>query len=341
MKLATFEVCTPVGGITRIGALIDGDRLIDLNAGYALYLKEMRKLPKPREEANVWVPADMLGFLEGEEYSMEQARITIDYVRSLPEDKCGLDGQKIVYALGEVKLRAPVLRPPVMADCSCYDSHLSEQYLAHHGKPLPEFWYEKATWYRQNPTTVVGTEETIYAPDYSSEVRFDFEGEIGVFIGKKGYNLSDEEAKAYIAGYTIYNDVSERAVAEHEMPLELGPSKGKEFEHSNVIGPFLVTPDEIDYDSLSMTVRVNGVQVAHSSTAGMYHTFNRVIASMSRCKVVYPGDFIGSGTIGHCTGMDRSTNVTLKPGDVVELEVPGIGILKNRVAPISEFCIKA
>ena len=166
-------------------------------------------------------------------------------------------------------------------------------------------------------------------PHYTKEL--DFEMEFGVYIGKKGINIKEEQAEDYIAGFTIYNDLSARDVQSVEMQMRLGPTKGKNFEHSNIMGPCLVTPDEIDYNNLKMIARVNGEVIANDNSKDMYHKFPKIISFISEEEYLYPGDFIASGTSPHGTTHASTLKRWLVAGDIVEMEVEGIGVIRNEV----------
>jgi 2-keto-4-pentenoate hydratase/2-oxohepta-3-ene-1,7-dioic acid hydratase in catechol pathway len=158
----------------------------------------------------------------------------------------------------------------------------------------------------------------------------DYELEFGVYIGRTAINVSRENAASYIFGYSIFNDFSARDFQVAEMGGMTGPCKSKDFATGNSIGPWIVTPDEIvDPYSLTMSSRVNGETWCSGNSSGMLHTFEDMIAYVSRDEPLFPGEFFGSGTVGGGTGME--INRFLKDGDVVELEVEGLGILRNRI----------
>jgi len=148
-------------------------------------------------------------------------------------------------------------------------------------------------------------------------------------IGRRGKDIPVEEAHRYIAGFTIFNDFSARDQQMREAPIGMGPSKGKDFDTGNAIGPYLVTPDELDVTNLRMVARVNGEVWSEGSSRGMHFSFAQLIAHVSQSETIYPGELWGSGTVTNGCGLELGRS--LQPGDVVELEVEGIGILRNRV----------
>ena len=142
--------------------------------------------------------------------------------------------------------------------------------------------------------------------------------------------ISKANAREYIFGYLIFNDFSARDQQMREMQGQLGPTKGKDFDTANVMGPWLVTADEIpDPYALTMTAKVNGVEWSRGSSGEMHHKFEDILAHVSRDETIYPGEFFGSGTVGSGCGLEQGKFLAI--GDVVELEVSGLGVLTNRV----------
>ena len=323
MKLVTFEVPTPVGYIQRIGA-IHQNRLIDLNMGYTCYLTEKHGGKQACELAAAMLPPDMVAFFRRGAEGEDRARLIIDYVvkRQVKSEPFGPQGEKVVYHMAEVKLKAPVPRPNSLRDYLSFEGHSSFS-----GKrQLDKGWYEMPVCYKGNPDTVIGPDEIIPWPAFTDLL--DYELEYGICIGKEGRNIPRERAEEYIAGYTIFNDVSARDIQLKEMLAGgLGPAKGK--DTCSVMGPCLVTPDEVDPDNLRMMARINGEIWSDNNSRTSYWTWPQIIEFASMDETLYPGDFLGSGTVEHGCGMEL--NRWIQPGDVIELEVEGIGILRNRV----------
>jgi 2-keto-4-pentenoate hydratase/2-oxohepta-3-ene-1,7-dioic acid hydratase in catechol pathway len=323
MKLVTFVVCTPVGQIQRIGATHQ-NWIIDLNMGYTRYLADKHGNGEAYELAAAMLPPDMILFFRRGKQGIDKARLTIDYVAKY-QGKGSLVGprdEKIVYEMNEVELKAPVPRPNSLRDYLSFEGHSSFS-----GKrQLDKGWYELPVCYKGNADTVIGPDEVIPWPAFTDLL--DYELEYGVYVGKEGKNIPRERAEDYIAGYTIFNDVSARDIQLKEMLAGgLGPAKGK--DTCSIMGPCLVTPDEVDPKNLRMTARVNGELWSDNNSGTAYWTWPQIIEFASMDETLYPGDFLGSGTVEHGCGMEL--NRWIKPGDVVELEVEGIGILRNRV----------
>ena len=215
---------------------------------------------------------------------------------------------------------------------------------------IPEF-DQFPVFYFTNHNAIFGEGEIVVEEDHLQKL--DFELEAAIVIGKKGKNISSKDADSYIAGYTIMNDLSARKLQMEEMKLNLGPAKGKDF--ATVIGPYLVTADELEkntietpsgnkYD-LRMTAKHNGKLISEGNLKDMNWTFAEIIERASYGVELYPGDVIGSGTVG--TGCylelngtsaleakekgEEFTPIWLKEGDTIELEIDGLGILKNKI----------
>jgi 2-keto-4-pentenoate hydratase/2-oxohepta-3-ene-1,7-dioic acid hydratase in catechol pathway len=324
MRYSTFQVATPAGPLTRIGAT-QGGKLVDLTAAAAFAFREQGE-PDAAEYARFLVPPDMIRFLSrgAKARAAVEASLPLVAEAAAAGEAVGLEGQRILYDFSEVRLLAPVPRPNIVWDSMVFLEHVKM------GRDvIPEVFFEAPPYFTQSPAIVAGPQDPIVKPRFTEQL--DFEFEFGIFIGKKGINIPADEAEDYIAGFTVYNDVSARDVQFREMEMMLGPAKGKNFEGSNVMGPTLVTPDEIDYDAMRMVARVNGDVVADDHSSAMYHKFPRIIEWLSEEEYLYPCDFIASGTCDHGTCMTSTLQRWLEVGDVVELEVEGLGVLRNEV----------
>lgn len=252
---------------------------------------------------------------------------------------------------------------PVPAPTSCRDGYAFRQHVAAARRNrrvdmIPEF-DQYPIFYFTNHNAIQGPGDVLCMPDHFDKL--DFELEAAIVICKFGRNIPAAEADNYIGGFMIMNDMSARTLQMEEMKLNLGPAKGKDF--STVIGPMLVTPDELEHllipakpghtgnnYNLKMTCRVNGVQVSEGNMGDMDWTFAEIIERCAYGANIYPGDVIGSGTVG--TGCFLELNGTgkrenpdyqeqwLQPGDVVEMDIDGLGTLKNTiVAEETDFSI--
>jgi 2-keto-4-pentenoate hydratase/2-oxohepta-3-ene-1,7-dioic acid hydratase in catechol pathway len=322
VKFVTFSVKTSLGSISHIGSL-EGHRIKDLNAIYASYLRDGCNVYRWQELAQTIIPNDMLKFIEGGQLSREAANTSLAYYQQRGSPEMSQAGEKLIYQLEKVKLMAPIHRPVSIRDCSAFLEHIKH---AEKGE-LPPAFYKYPAHYRTSTTDVIGTGDPILWPSYTEML--DYETEFAICIGKEGVNIPVEKASEYIFGYTIFNDISARDRQREEMAMRMGPAKGKCFQNSNIMGPCLVTPEEINADNLRMTAKINGELWSDGNSGTMTFKFPQIISYLSQDEPVYPGDIICSGTVGYGSGAEN--NKWLKPGDVIEMEVEGIGILKNKV----------
>jgi 2-keto-4-pentenoate hydratase/2-oxohepta-3-ene-1,7-dioic acid hydratase in catechol pathway len=293
MKLVTFRIGShPARG----GALVDGGRAI------------------------VALGQSILEIVQGGRDALERAAETAKR-------------REEVFPLEQATLLAPIPQPPQMRDFLCFEKHLVQAFgavarMRGTEARVPKVWYERPIFYHPNRFNVCGTGAEVPWPAFSE--RMDFELEFGCWIGKPGKDIARERAREHIVGYSIFNDFSARDEQALEMAGQLGPGKGKDFDNSNVLGPCLVTADEIkNVYGLEMIARVNGEEWGRGNSGDMHWKFEDCIAHASRSETLHPGEFFGSGTVGNGCGLEHMR--FLQPGDVVELEVEGIGILRNRI----------
>jgi len=320
VRLFTFRIPSPIGPLVRIGAELDG-RLVDLNRATGLLLRE-RGEPDWEAYAAFLVPPDMITYLERGEKAAQAARDALALVGTGAEvpDEVG----RVLYDFGEVHVMAPIPRPNIVWDSMVFLEHVKM------GRPvIPDVFYEWPPYFAQSGAIVAGPFDPIVTPRFTEEL--DFELEFGAYIGRRGSNIAEADAARHIAGFTIYNDVSARDVQFREMEMMLGPAKGKNFEGSNIMGPCMVTPDEIDPGNLRMVARVNGETVVDDHSSSMHHSFGRIVSWISEEQMLHPGDFIASGTCDHGTGRMSELGRYLRVGDVVEFEIQGIGTIRNEV----------
>lgn len=297
------------------------------------------------------IPNDMNEFLKDSEVLMERALAIDAKIKS---------GEIEPKEEAFYEVVAPVPHPSSCRDGYAFRQHVAAARRNRKVDMIPEF-DQYPIFYFTNHNAIQGPGEIECMPDHFHKL--DFELEVAVVIGKKGRNIKAAEADAYIAGYMIMNDMSARTLQMEEMLLNLGPAKGKDF--STVIGPWLVTPDELEeYKTapkaghvgnsynLEMTCTVNGKQVSAGNTADMDWTFAEIIERCAYGVDILPGDVIGSGTVGtgcflelNGTGLLNDPNYKpqwLQDGDVVEMEITGLGRLSNTIRKVdTDFSILA
>jgi 2-keto-4-pentenoate hydratase/2-oxohepta-3-ene-1,7-dioic acid hydratase in catechol pathway len=225
------------------------------------------------------------------------------------------------------KLLCPLDRVPSLRDFLAFEDHVKRG-AERRDTSVPDYWYEAPVYYKGNHRSVVGPEEECHWPAYADVL--DFELELAMIVGRRGRNIATDDAQRYIFGFAILNDFSARDIQAREMSAWLGPAKGKDF--CTALGPCIVTIDEVGAEpDLQMTCRVNGEEWGTARSSDAHWSWAEMLAHVSTCEDVYPGDVYGSGTPGGCCGLDLGRQ--LQQGDVVELEIEKIGVLRNVIGP--------
>ena len=306
MRLLSYDT----GNGPRCG-VIQGDDIVDVSALVGISGHPLRDVRALLEQGNN--PID---------------RVSEALAKDAPASRVPLAG---------TQLRSPVIQPPTVRDFIVYEEHASNQ-----GTREPnEAWYRMPVFYFSNPLCVYGPDAIVPHPSASSQ--FDYELEIGIVIGKEGADIAADDAMDYIAGFTLFNDWSARDLQVDEMAFGLGPAKGKDTASS--IGPWLVTKDEMapylkdGHLHLKCEVKVNGdLWMKNGEAQNGYFTFAAMVERASKDSRIVPGDVIGSGTVGGGSireairkGFEKAR--FLQPGDVVEHEVEGIGVLRGTIGP--------
>jgi 2-keto-4-pentenoate hydratase/2-oxohepta-3-ene-1,7-dioic acid hydratase in catechol pathway len=219
----------------------------------------------------------------------------------------------------------PLDRLASLRDFLAFEDHVKRGAARRDGE-VPDYWYEAPIYYKGNHRAMLGPDDNCPWPTYTD--RMDFELEIAAVVGRRGRNVKTSEAGAHIFGFTIFNDFSARDVQAKEMGAWLGPAKGKDF--ANALGPCIVTCNDVGTEpDLEMICRVNGEEWGRARSSDAKWRWAEMIAHVSASEDIFPCDVYGSGTPGGCCGLDLGRD--LAPGDVVELEIEKIGILRNRI----------
>jgi fumarylacetoacetate (FAA) hydrolase len=336
MKLVTY---VPKGAAHfaegRAGILV-GEQVLDLAAlgtwashnGVAL----------PDVSGATGLPTTTLALLHLGADGMAGARAALAAAeKARPEDLAAAAGeQPVAHPLTEIELRTPVPNPPTLRDFYVFEQHVKASRARRGVGMIPE-WYEIPVFYFSNTSELYGADEPIPFPRHTQEV--DFELEMAAVIGRGGRDIAAEDAPGYIAGYMVMNDWSARDLWRKEQPLNMGPAKGKDFATS--LGPWLVTPDELDDArvgsgkderyNLEMRGWINGDQLTRDNAQTMYYGFPQMIERASQGARLRPGDVIGSGTCGTGCILELGTerHRWLQAGDVVEMEIEQLGMLRN------------
>lgn len=277
---------------------------------------------------------------------IEAGGAALDGVRDLVRRDESERHEKATVAVVNARLLAPLPRPPRLRCFSVYELHMRqamEQVVRQRAggvaswllkttgmlKP-PARWYRVPAYYKGNHLSVVGPNSPVSRPEYARWL--DYELELGVVLGKAGRDIERDDAMKHVFGYTIFNDLSARDVLIDEMVgcPGMGPAKGKDFNGGNVLGPWIVTADEIaDPYALDMQVRVNGELRGCGKSGEMHHRIDAMIEYASQSEDLVAGEVFGCGAVGNGTGIEAWR--FLEDGDVVELAIEGIGTLRNRV----------
>lgn len=336
MKLATFDVATPVGAIRRIGA-VSGEYMVDLNAAYAAFLK-MKGIGHHKEVAGVVIPPDMIQFIEGGDETLAAAREAVAFAEECIKKgkvSCCAQGTRLYYKHEDIILKAPIPRPRKFIETgSNYQDHVNElnttkapgwgdmkDFLTGHRIP---------SGFLKAPNAVIGHGEDILYPHRTTK-ELDYENELTIIVGKKGRYIPEEKALDYILGYTVHNDVSARDIQAREQSNRL-VLLGKSMDTMAPIGPYIVTKDEVgDTSHLHMQTFVDGEIRQDFYTSNMIHKVPQVVSWWSQLTLE-PGDLITTATGGGAAFCrDDREKYFLRPGQTIEMRIENVGTLINKI----------
>jgi 2-keto-4-pentenoate hydratase/2-oxohepta-3-ene-1,7-dioic acid hydratase in catechol pathway len=330
MKLVTFH---SQARENRIGALTPDGLIVDLNAAYALYLRNVEREVAFYALADARVPADMRGLFANGDRGLDAARLALDYAMKEGPEIRGASGEAIFYRRDAVKIKAPI-RPKKFF-------HTAGNFREHHEEAQKSgFSHPVLPWivFFQNVDAIIGPEEEIVYPEHLTE-ELDYELELAVVLKKSGKHFSEERAGDYIGGYVIFNDVTARDIQRTEMKSGVF-SFCKGIDTFCPLGPHIVTADEIpNPNNLAMELRVNGTVRQQSHSSKMSVTVPEIIAHYSPMGYS-AGDVLSTGTVSGVAAFSGDPkSLYLKPGDVVECEIEKIGVLRNPVVSYKEkYC---
>nr|BBH95345.1 hypothetical protein KTA_35440 [Thermogemmatispora argillosa] len=337
MKLVTYvlDPSTPREE-GRAGVLLN-DLVLDLAALGRWAAQRETAFARLSPDRETPLPATLLALLQQGAAAWERLRVAL--ALAAQEEPRRLQEQAgLAFSLEQVRLRPPIPNPPTIRDFFAFEAHVRNA-RARSGLEVPAQWYQIPVFYFSNTSALYGHDEAIPYPRLSQAL--DYELEIAAVIGRAGQDIPAEQASDYIAGYMIMNDWSARDLQLQEMAVQLGPAKGKDFATS--FGPWLVTPDELqpyrrgsgadERFDLPMRARVNGLLLTEANFQEIYYTFPQMIERASQHVRLRPGDILGSGTCGGgcLLELGQERHRWLNVGDVVELEVRGLGLLRNTI----------
>jgi 2-keto-4-pentenoate hydratase/2-oxohepta-3-ene-1,7-dioic acid hydratase in catechol pathway len=330
MKICSYRRHTPFGTFNRAGIFFNETLVIDPNLVMQAYY-EREGFYDPRGRAHRHMPTSLAGFLRQTDHPLESLQHVVGVYVKLSQAGMlkTVDGGDIAFDLRdarEVTLAAPLDEVGAYRDFFVHERHVKKGFEKR-GEPVPASWYEMPVYYKGANTGFIGPEETIPWPYYSQLL--DYELELGVVIGRDGKNIKAKDAHKHFFGFTILNDVSARDIQKKEMAARLGPAKGKDW--CSVIGPVIITADEFDGrdPDLLMTARVNGEEWSRGRSSEAKWSWGEMLEHLTKEEWVRSTDFLGSGTVG--TGCGLELDKWIKSGDILELEIERIGILKNLV----------
>ena len=324
MRLVTF---VDPAGRCRVGALVQdrgGSEIVDLNTAFALYLRDAEAEPRFREVADARVPTDMRALFEGGDHSLNAARQALEHALG-HRHTCGPSAEPVFYSRDAVKVKAPIIPKKFFHTAGNFREHHEEATKAGFSHPvLP--WIV----FFQNVDAIIGDgEPVVYPPHLTQEL--DYELELAVVLKKAGRHFDAAQARDYIGGYVIFNDVTARDIQRREMKSGVF-SFCKGIDTFCPLGPYIVTPDEIpDPQNLAMELRVNGESRQRSHTSKMSVKIPEILAHYSAMGYS-AGDVVSTGTVSGVAAFSGDPKAWyLKPGDVMECEIEKIGVLRNPV----------
>jgi fumarylacetoacetate (FAA) hydrolase len=325
MRLVSFSRS---GSSERLLGALDGDRVLELAAAAEVLAPGLDAAGRLRS---------LDALLNDWDQGLPMARSILERASSPGGANAAARAESLApawHARSRITLHPPVSRPPTIRDFYAFEAHVRNA-RARRKLEVPPEWYEFPAFYFSNPGSLVGEGAVVAKPEWTQAL--DYELEIACIVGTRAKNVPAEKWRSVVAGFTILNDWSARDVQRKEMAIGLGPAKGKDFATS--LGPALVTLDELEgkrsgdrYD-LSMEARVNGATLSRGNAKDMHFTFGQMIARASQDVYLFPGDVIGSGTVGTGCILELGTEVHpwLQSGDEVTLEIERLGTLTNKI----------
>ena len=335
MKVVTYRYQHQYGIETRLGLLVDDVTILDPNLAFACDFEREGRF-NPRERANDYCPPSLNRLLRLKENPLDILHEASGLMIFL--EKCGTmqmkDGTQYLRKLDNkvISLAAPLDKIETYRDFYAHEKHVAVGFKKRNEK-IPEAWYEIPAYYKGATAGFIGPHDEILWPSYTDVL--DYELELGLVIGKDGYNIKSKEAHKHVFGFTILNDISARDIQKKEMSIRLGPAKGKDF--CSIIGPVITTIDEFESiePNLLMTAKVNGVEWSRGFSADSHFSWEEMITHVAKDEWLLAGDLLGSGTVG--TGCGLELDKWIKPGDKLELEIEKIGKLINVVGSKQKF----
>ena len=331
MKVCTFERKGPLGYQKRLGVFYNSTTIIDVNLTHQLYY-ETEGYFNAAQRAATTAPHLLSQWLKIQENPIEKLQETIQLFEKFSKDG-DLKTRNQAYISFDLEdekeitdLASPIDSINCYRDFYAHEKHVKKGFEKRN-EPVPKAWYEIPAYYKGPTTGFIGNDDLIPWPSYTDKL--DYELELAAVMSKDGMNIKAKDAYKHIFGFTILNDISARDIQKKEMAVRLGPAKGKDF--CSVLGPVITTIDEFNYDEpdLLMTATVNQEEWSRGRSSDAHYSWAEMIEHCSKEEWVLSTDVLGSGTVG--TGCGLELDKWIQPGDLIELEVEKIGMLKNIV----------
>jgi len=329
MKVITYKRVSPIGTIKRLGVLLEKNLVLDVHLVATLHFEKLGYY-NPRERAEIFYPSSLSRFLKTHQnHSIEKLQeILALYHAFLKEGHLKTaDGADVIFPLNsETTLSCPLDEIGMYRDFYAHEKHVKKGFEKRN-EPVPQAWYEIPAYYKGGNLGFIGPDEIIPWPHYSKVL--DYELELATIISRDGKNIKAKDAKSFIFGFTVLNDISARDIQKKEMSIRLGPAKGKDW--CSILGPVITTFDEFNYQepNLLMTAHVNGQEWSRGYSGEAHYTWAQMIEHLTMEEWMRAGDVLGSGTVG--TGCGLELDQWIKAGDLLELTIDKIGTLKNIV----------
>lgn len=327
MKLCTFAVPTALGSQNRVGVAVDGG-IVDATAAVISRLERTFSPEGAARIGHARAPAEMVALIGTGGDTLDMVRECVEAISASGQTQTTM-GVTTFYKTTDVQLRAPILNPPGISCFITWPAHIEDS--REKGFAMLNFPPKDGdlrAYYKGHTGSIGHPGQTIPMPSYADSM--DAECEMAAVIGAGGKDLTREQAKQAIVGYTIFNDVSYREIQAREMKFGLGPTKGKDADFSNVMGPWLVTADEVgDPQKLRMSFDINGQERSSYNTSGMVWGFDDLACYLSRGQTLRPGHVITSGNYPGGSALDLG--IKLKAGDKVTLRIEKLGEQMNTI----------
>lgn len=331
MKVCTYKRQTPLGVFKRLGVFFNETTIIDINLVWRKQY-ELDGFFDPKAKADEIAPSSLSTLLTSyQESSISLLHETLELFKELSAKGILHTNDKAYLSFDlrdtkDVSLGNPIDKINCYRDFYAHEKHVKTGF-AKRGEEIPPAWYEMPAYYKGPTSGFIGPEEIIPWPYYTEKL--DYELEFGLILAKDGKNIKAENALDHVFGYTIFNDISARDIQKKEMSVRLGPSKGKDF--CSVVGPVILTADEFkdSEPNLKMTATINNEVWSEGYTGDANFTWAQMIEHASKEEWLLATDFMGSGTVG--TGCGLELDKWIQPGDILQLEIERIGMLKNIV----------